>query len=295
MNEKTIAGIRRGSRFSPNHIGNDAAIFGLTAEALRKLGCVVNEYPESVLAGASLPEWFVFNMARDAGSVSRLQQYENEGRIVVNSAYGIQNCTRRNMTRLLLSSHIPHPDSLIVRTDTDPLPLLHEASFHNCWIKRGDVHAIHREDVTYVRNPEEAQSVLEEFAVRGIENAVINEHLTGDLVKFYGVKGTDFFYWFYPSCTGHSKFGLEQINGAARGIPFDAVRLQKLCSQAADVLNIHVYGGDCIVCDDNVIRIIDFNDWPSFAPCRAEAAPYIARRIYSLMNIPCPAAELITI
>ena len=35
----TIAGIRRGNQFSPNHIGNDAAIFSLTAEHLGKLGC----------------------------------------------------------------------------------------------------------------------------------------------------------------------------------------------------------------------------------------------------------------
>ena len=35
MEEMTIAGIRRGNRFSPNHIGNDAAIFSLTAEHLR--------------------------------------------------------------------------------------------------------------------------------------------------------------------------------------------------------------------------------------------------------------------
>lgn len=37
----TIAGIRRGNQFSPNHIGNDAAIFSLTAEHLGKLGCKV--------------------------------------------------------------------------------------------------------------------------------------------------------------------------------------------------------------------------------------------------------------
>ena len=40
-----------------------------------------------------------------------------------------------------------------------------------------------------------------------------------------------------------------------------------------------VYGGDCIVGEDGNIRIIDFNDWPSFAPCRNEAAPFIAKSI----------------
>ena len=132
----------------------------------------------------------------------------------------------------------------------------------------GDFHAIHREDVTYVRNPEEAKSILKEYAIRGIPSAVINEHLVGDLVKFYGVAGTDFFYWFYPSNMHHSKFGLEVINGTAKGIPFDEAQLRLLCHKAAEVLSIHIYGGDCIVSEDGVMRIIDFNDWPSFAPCR---------------------------
>lgn len=29
------------------------------------------------------------------------------------------------------------------------------------------------------------------------------------------------------------------------------------------MLNVPVYGGDCVVSEDGSIRIIDFNDWPS--------------------------------
>ena len=273
MSKLTLAGIRRGNQFSPNHIGNDAAIFALTAQHLRKLGCDVNEYIESDLLLQDPKEKGIFNMVRDWKSIHKLH-----------SGYGIENCTREKMTRLLLSNHISHPASLILRTDEDPTEALEKAGFFNCWIKRGDFHAIHREDVTYVRNPEEARSILKEYAIRGIPSAVINEHLVGDLVKFYGVAGTDFFYWFYPSNMHHSKFGLEVINGTAKGIPFDEAQLRLLCHKAAEVLNIHIYGGDCIVSEDGVMRIIDFNDWPSFAPCREEAAPNIARRIWDLMR-----------
>ena len=109
---------------------------------------------------------------------------------------------------------------------------------------------------------------------------VVNEHLKGDLIKFYGVSGTDFFYWFYPSKCGHrSKFGLEVINGEAQGIAFDAEDLKAEADKAADMLNVPVYGGDCVVSEDGSIRIIDFNDWPSFAPCRDEAAFYIATKM----------------
>ena len=284
MSKLSIAGIRRENQFSPNHIGNDAAIFSLTVQHLRELGCEVNEYVESDLIVRDFSEKAIFNMVRNWTSIHKLQEMEDEGYTVINSGYGIENCTREKMTRLLTKNNIAQPANLILPTDKDPREALKEAGLFNCWIKRGDFHAIHREDVTYVRNPEEAQSILKEYAIRGIRTAVINEHLVGDLVKFYGVTGTDFFYWFYPSELHHSKFGWEQINGTAKGTPFDKTALQQLCSRAAEVLNVHIYGGDCIVSDDGTIRLIDFNDWPSFAPCRDEAAPYIARRIYNLTS-----------
>ncbi|WP_102409079.1 hypothetical protein [Parabacteroides bouchesdurhonensis] len=284
MSELVIAGIRRGNQFSPNHIGNDAAIFSLVTEHLRHLGCHVNEYIESDLITQNIQEKSIFNMVRDWQSIHKLQKMEDEGYTVINSGYGIENCTREKMTRLLMSNHISHPRSLILPTNEDPTNELEKAGFYNCWIKRGDFHAIHREDVTYVRNPEEAKSILKEYAIRGIPNVVINEHLVGDLIKFYGVTNSDFFYWFYPSNLHHSKFGLEIINGTAKGIPFDEALLRQTCSDAAKVLNIHIYGGDCIVSEDGSIRLIDFNDWPSFAPCRNDAAPYIAKRIRDLIT-----------
>jgi hypothetical protein len=185
------------------------------------------------------------------------------------------------MTRLLLSNNIPYPKSIIVRTNNPVLSGLESFGSH-CWIKRGDFHAIHREDVTYARMGEEAESIIQEYALRGIPSAVINEHLEGDLIKFYGVEGAGFFYWFYPNDMNHSKFGLETINGKSKGIPFNLAALKKICSLAAQVLNIHIYGGDCVVDKSGTMRIIDFNDWPSFAPCRNEAAPFIAECIYNL-------------
>ena len=73
MDKITLAGIRRGNQFSPNHIGNDAAIFSLTAEHLRKLGCEVNEYIESDLLLNDAPkEKGIFNMVRDWKSIHKL-------------------------------------------------------------------------------------------------------------------------------------------------------------------------------------------------------------------------------
>ena len=284
MADIEIAGIMRAGAYSPNHIGNDAAIFNAAAEQLRKRGYVVNIYSEEQFKLNEIKENVVLNMCREQSSIAKLQQLEDQGKLVINSGYGIENCTRERMTRILLGNNIPYPDSLIVDTNEAIKPLLKKSGFQSCWIKRGDFHAMHKEDVSYVRHPEEAQEVLQEYFLRGIKRAVINVHLTGDLVKFYGVRGTPFFFWFYPFDEGHSKYGHEAINGKSQGIKFNLKEMKNICQRAAEELNVVIYGGDCIVSPEGEMRIIDFNDWPSFAPCRNEAAPHIAKAVISLIK-----------
>ena len=284
MADIEIAGIMRAGAYSPNHIGNDAAIFNAAAEQLRKRGYVVNIYSEEQFKLNEIKENVFLNMCCEQSSIAKLQQLEDQGKLVINSGYGIENCTRERMTRILLGNNIPYPDSLIVDTNEAIKPLLKKSGFQSCWIKRGDFHAMHKEDVSYVRHPEEAQEVLQEYFLRGIKRAVINVHLTGDLVKFYGVRGTPFFFWFYPFDEGHSKYGHEAINGKSQGIKFNLKEMKNICQRAAEELNVVIYGGDCIVSPEGEMRIIDFNDWPSFAPCRNEAAPHIAKAVISLIK-----------
>ena len=284
MAEITIAGIMRAGAYSPNHIGNDAAIFNAVADNLRKRGCIVNTYSEEQFLNGNVNEQVIVNMCREITSIHKLQQLEDQGRIIINSGYGIENCTRERMTRILVGSGIPYPESLIVNTDEGVLDALRKAGFEQCWIKRGDFHAMHKEDVSYVRHAVEAQEVVQEYFLRGIKRAVINRHLVGDLVKFYGVQGTPFFFWFYPFDAGHSKYGHEAINGKSQGIEFSKDRLREICQSASEILDVKIYGGDCIISPQGDISIIDFNDWPSFAPCRKEAAPYIAKCILSTVK-----------
>lgn len=275
MEKLSIVGISRGSEYSPNHVDNDAAIFNKVVEELCKLGCEVQTYTEKEYVERNIEGDILFDMARDAATIRRLKQQEDKGALVVNSAYGIDNCVRKPMTELLLAHGVPHPSSVIVRTDRK-----YSGEYLPCWIKRADSHAMVKEDVSYATTQEEADGVLSNFHRRGIGEAVINKHLQGDLVKFYGVQGTDFFFWFYPGPCSHSKFGLEKINGEAKGIPFEVEKLKQYSDKAAEVLNVPVYGGDCVVLSDGSIEIIDFNDWPSFARCRDEAAVKIAECIY---------------
>lgn len=271
MKKIQIIGVSRGNEFSPNHVSNDAAIFNKVVEKLRNMDFSVETYTEKEFVEQGVRGNIIFNMARHYETIIRLKELELSGAIVINSAFGIDNCVRRPMTELLIKNGIPHPESYVVSTEKS-----FEESLFPCWIKRGDSHAMIKEDVCYVISKEEACTILNNFKNRNIPVAVINEHLQGDLVKFYGVRHTDFFYWFYPSPESHSKFGLEIINGAAKGTPFSEVILKEYCEQASEALGVPVYGGDCIVSADGGIKIIDFNDWPSFARCREKAGESIA-------------------
>ncbi|MDE7089400.1 MAG: hypothetical protein K2O54_04710, partial [Prevotella sp.] len=116
----------------------------------------------------------------------------------------------------------------------------------------------------------------EAFCKRGVTDHVVMAHVTGDLVKFYGVRGTGFFRYFYPTDDGETKFGDEQYNGQAHHYSFDTSQLQADVDRLAGAVGLDVYGGDCIVRADGTYCIIDFNDWPSFSRCRDEAAEAIA-------------------
>ncbi len=276
----TFAAIQRHTSYSPNHIGNDSAIFNGVAKKLTAKGHSVHFYTEQEFIIMGVEERYIFTMLRNKAAIKRLQQLQKEkGVISINSAFGIENCNREQMTRLLLDTGIPHPKSWIFNISEGFEKIGNNKEFYPLWIKRADFHAIHREDVTFVRSESNLKNVLAEYALRGIERVVVNEHLEGDLIKFYGVYGTPFFYWFYPYHNQHSKFGLEEINGRPKGLFFNQNELQTLCNEASKVLNVQVYGGDCIVSPSGKITIIDFNDWPSFAPCREEASEAITQII----------------
>ena len=277
-----LLGIHRNRKFSPNHIGNDDAIFSLTAQALKNRGyqvriCCEDEF----LAQDTIPEQGIFTMARQKSAVQKLQAVESAGTVVVNSGFGIENCFRINMHKALETNHIPVPSSIIVSTssvDGDPIEQWPDQSF---WIKRGDFHAIHREDVSFVRSRQEGRELLREYALRDIPEVLISQHLLGDLVKFYGVRGTDFFYWFYPYDHNHHKYAeYEAINGKSHHHSFDEAELQRVATASAKAVSVDIYGGDAIVGKDGSFHIIDLNDWPSFAPCRQEASEAIAALLF---------------
>lgn len=262
-----FAGIRRHSNYSPNQITNDGLIILKTAEELMKLGVDYKLYNESDVLSGKIDEDIIFTMARGKDVLDKLVELENEGKLIVNSPTSSLNCYRVNMAEKLKEANIPFPKSKAVSTNSNNSYKLTDVGERKIWIKRGDVHAVHREDVSLVYGDEELNFVLKEFAHRGIKDAILQKHIYGDVIKFYSVEDTNFFRWFYVNGNNHYQFDVEE--------------LKEFSSKSAEILNLQIYGGDAIISEDGTLTIIDINDWPSFANFRDEASKYIAKAIYS--------------
>ena len=260
-----VAGISRKTEFSPSHVLNDFLIINKTAEELIKLGAEVKIYDESVLSRELIGEDYVFSMVQGPIGTGTLLKMEEFKKFIINSPKSVLNCYRYNMVRLLPENNIPFPESFIISTSSYKNGELDDFGT-KYWLKRGDAHAVHKEDVTLVYTKNELFSILSEFYRRGIEQAILQKHLIGDTVKFYAIRETDFFHWYYLNGIHHTKF--------------DENKLLELADTSAKILGLYVYGGDAIISPDSKISIIDINDWPSFAPVRDQASQLIAKLIY---------------
>lgn len=279
-----IVGVRRAEKYSPNNVEADAAILQTVMNNLKKWYGPIRLIEEEELDSIYPHENVVINMCRDEASLSILRKMEKEGKLVINSSKAIENCNRLKLFSLFEDNSIPQPKSLILRNLDSLFSLLKEKDIKECWIKRGDSQTQVQEDVSHCYTQQEAIEVTKKFHRRGIREVVVNKHIEGDLVKFYGVRNQSFFYWFYPDEVGYNKFKDSDIKEIAikrevNRYEFSETKLKELSEMAAGVLGLTVYGGDCIIDNNGEIFFIDFNDWPSFSPCREHAAPLIARQI----------------
>lgn len=261
-----IAGIKRKEIYSPNHVTNDLAIILRTSEELKKLGYDVKLYDEEFIENNNIEEEFIFSMAQGVPGILRLKEIAKTKKAIINKPESALNCHRISMINLIVKAGVPFPKSYITKTGTTFFDSFLTFSPSKVWLKRGDVHAEHREDVLLVYSNDELKTTLKEFIKRGIKEAVIQQHLDGDVIKFYAVNDPQFFHWFYLNGTNHTKFDLE--------------KLKHFAFKSAEALGLDIFGGDAIISPDGSISIIDINDWPSFAPVRDEAANNIAHCIH---------------
>lgn len=250
--------VQRAERFSPNSVEKDQAILETVAARLMAVGHqvdMVNEENMGVFGSYDR----IMTMGRLPETLDKLRTMNT-----INSSAGIENCARCRLEEIMRKTGMPMPP--------------HQGS-HGYWLKRGDAAAQTKGDVQFAATKSELERKIREFEARGITQYTVSAHVEGDLIKFYGVVGTGFFRYYYPTDDGESKFGDEQRNGSARHFPFEVEALQACTEQLAKVVGVSVYGGDCIVDQYGAYSIIDFNDWPSFSRCREEASDAIASLI----------------
>lgn len=281
MAEISVAAILRAGIFSPNHIANDAAILHAVVAELRRRGCQVNVYSEDEFCNSVINEDVILAMCRGVRTVEKIQHLEDEGRLVVNSGYGIENCIRMIMMRLLSQAAVPIPEFVVVETDVDIRKQLINAGFGPCWVKKGNAPVHHLEDIARCRHAEEAQELLHEFFFRHITKAVVSKDVEGEKIRCYGVASSGWFHAFIP-------FRSED----ASAFP-DAMKekVKEICMKAAKVLNVDVFGCDIVLNKEGECLLVNFDDWPSFAPIRKDAARAIAKAVLALARKATSAAK----
>jgi hypothetical protein len=261
--ELACVGVLREPAHSPGRVDDDAAIMRCVGDAMAERGFNVELIAADAVVEA--PSANLFVMCERGTVLDRLAAMEKAGSIVVNSAVAIRNTYRHRMVELFAQHRVHAPTSWIVATDANaPRPA-------DCaWVKRYDFHATQAEDVMYAASETGWREALRRFAERGIPFVVAQQHVSGDLIKFYGVRnrvappGANWFQWFY-----HRDKGML-------GHAFDPARLSAAAFDAAAALELEIFGGDAVIKSNGEPMIIDLNAWPSYALYRDLAAQAIA-------------------
>jgi hypothetical protein len=263
-------GVYRELAHSPGRETDDAEILRATGRHLEAKGFSVELRTPEEIAGleGGLPP-FLFVMCERLPILEHLAGWARRGVVSVNSPEGIRNTYRDQTIGLFERASVRFPGSRIVSTRPGAVSLLGLTGPQ--WVKRADVHATQAGDVAFAAEPGDVRAALGRLADRGIGRAVVQEHVPGDLVKFYGV-GTDggerrWFQWFYHR---------DQVLKNHR---FDEAALKDAAAGAARCLGLEVYGGDAIVREDGSLFVIDLNAWPSFALYRDVASERIATHL----------------
>lgn len=278
--------ISRSAVFSPNAVQRDDAIFRAVQRKMVENGEEVTacseddliDDPTFLLEADTYGAPVIVSMGRDVRTLRILEECESMGFIVFNSPAALLENSRLQIDSVMDGVGLGMKS---MGTTLDAALVEREIGFP-LWIKTADAATQTADDVQYITNIEELQRAIRHFADRGLREWMFCEHVEGDLIKFYGVEGTDFFFWAYPNHkSGYSKFGKEAHNGKPHGFAFSVAELKESMDEAAAELGMPIYGGDAVVRSDGTIVVVDFNDFPSFSACCREAAEAIVARVLS--------------
>lgn len=273
-------GILREVQNSPSRETDDAMILDAVLEQLRNLGVRTERItPEEADRGDLSGFDLVLAMCETCPRIKRLSALAERSRAIwANAPQSVLNCYRLKMIEALAGRDgIRFPRSELRRVQDGAGRAPFEAGGY--WVKRGDVHNTCDHDVVFLSSWSKAARVIKDFDEREIGHYVVQPHIDGDIIKFYGVGPGRWFTWFHHDPT------------RARRTPFLVGELARTAACGAGALGLEIFGGDAIVSPDGALTLLDMNSWPSFARVRREAALQIAWHLQTRWAARRPAAR----
>lgn len=261
-------GIEREAVFSPGKVDADAAILHAVGEDLSARGHAVRvvgaEEARSLLPA---PPSVVFAMCQGDAALALLGVWESRGVRVINRPGAIRDSQRFRAIPRLLDAGVAMPHTLVTAATPAVIDTLGDLADQPLWVKRGDVHATEAGDVVHAGTRDALAAALQRFRERGIHRVALQRHVAGRVLKFYGTVGGFF----------------HCVVAAGEQTPRSetCAAMAELGARGAQALDLEVYGGDCVCDAQGRLHLIDLNDWPSYGPCRAEAAAAIAAYIHA--------------
>lgn len=265
----TLLGLYREGVFSPGKVRDDAAILDATLRALSGYGYRYRTINAELLDETSIDSSCIITMAQSLRALEILEKQHSRGTRIINSVASVRNCYRKALFHLLTGTGLPVPQGELMPTD-DVETRISFKPHSSYWLKRGDVHAMEAHDVVKVTSQEELETALCHFRDRWITDALVQEHIEGEVVKFYG--------------SGIGSHFSAFLASSGEDISLKVGPLQEIAHEGARVTGLDVYGGDAIITPDEKFVLIDLNDWPSFSRCREAASGQIARHIANILQ-----------
>ncbi|MCF0202332.1 MAG: hypothetical protein HUK08_03110 [Bacteroidaceae bacterium] len=251
---KTALLIYRAPQFSPGSTDADRLVLNEVGQQMPQgssgdIYNIIYVREENLLTFAeNNPQHFdvIIHLCRSKAALQWLSDYGNNHRcLILNSPDAVLANTRSRMEASLHSLGFPTAGDIARLHPTLPVK--------GYWIKADDTSDSSPLHVRY----RSASSPLPTAS----PESIIQPHIEGECVKFYGVSGTGFH--FSPNTLP----------------PHTAQRLFSMADALADEMHLDIYGGDAILTPHEEICIIDLNDFPSFSSCRREAAAAIASKL----------------
>ena len=271
-----ILAVDRGTQGTENHKVNDRLLMDAVSAELRTRGFEisrVNEEEVTSLDPDGVPGRII-SMAQHPSHTSHLATLEAQGRVMVNSFSSILHTYRSFLTIAMAKRpQLPFARGAVLTSiapeevEDRAQALFHRFEQHlgsDFWLKRGDVHAAHPSDVLQPHDSNGFARALQEMYDRGVETAVVQQHIDGVVHKFYGVASGGFFH-------------LQDFeSGETR--QDDGGVLESMAMMTAEYLDLSIFGGDAVRTPSGWI-MIDINAWPSFSTVRDEAVVPIVEEI----------------